>query len=306
MSRSTLEPDLSFRPDLIAGVWEAVAYADLFDYPLTHDELFAFLPVRATRARVDATVEPLSARGDWLATDGEYVYFRHRPELPRIRKARAVSAKRAWIRARRYGRVVWSLPCVRMVAVTGALAMDNVVPGDDIDLLIVTEPGTVWTVRGMVILLCRFARVFGDTLCPNFVLSSGALILRDRTQYAAHELAQMVVMHGSETATRLWNSNSWCGDFLPNAKCPRSDDRADALPYPLRLAKLAGEFLLGTSAGRRLELWEQGRKIARLAALVPTDNTEAVYTAEVCKGHDRGHGRRIMSMLSTRTGEDGA
>ena len=84
MSRSTLEPDLSFRPDLIAGVWEAVAYADLFDYPLTHDELFAFLPVRATRARVDATVEPLSARGDWLATDGEYVYFRHRPELPRM------------------------------------------------------------------------------------------------------------------------------------------------------------------------------------------------------------------------------
>ena len=51
----------------------------------------------------------------------------------------------------RYGLTIARLPFVRMVAVPGALTMDNVEPGDDVDYLIVTAPDRLWLCRAVVI-----------------------------------------------------------------------------------------------------------------------------------------------------------
>jgi predicted nucleotidyltransferase len=59
--------------------------------------------------------------------------------------------------------VQW-LPFVRMVAVTGALAKDNVGQRVDIDLLIVAAPGRIWVCRRFLILAVRVARLLGDEL----------------------------------------------------------------------------------------------------------------------------------------------
>jgi len=44
-----------------------------------------------------------------------------------------------WPKAVGYGQAIARLPFVQMVAVTGALAMDNADAGDDLDYFIVTE-----------------------------------------------------------------------------------------------------------------------------------------------------------------------
>jgi hypothetical protein len=194
------------------------------------------------------------------------------------------------------------LPYVRMVAVTGALAMNNVEPRDDIDFLIVTEPERLWITRGMILLIARCARMWGDTLCPNYIISSRALRFGRRDPYTAHELAQMTPLHGGEIARRLWQENEWCRDLLPNAQW-RDDSIADdrVPPVSMRLKSL-GQALLDLPPGTFLERWERRRKIDKLSG-DGSGSGEALYTADVCKGHAHGHGARIMDRWTAQIAE---
>jgi hypothetical protein len=198
----------------------------------------------------------------------------------RLRRRHAATS--LWRRARLYAHLIWALPYVRMVAVTGALAMDNVEADDDIDLLVVTEPGRLWMTRGMIVLLCKLARLPGHTLCPNYLISSRVLEMDRRDLYAAHELAQMIPLHGKGVARRLSAENSWCRSFLPNVPFEARDGADDAMPFPLATLKALLELLLRSPPGDRIETWERVRKIAKLSRQMPPGVCETLFTADVC------------------------
>jgi hypothetical protein len=280
-----------------------VAYGSIFDYPLTRDEVYRFVMAPGgTREEVDAAIDDELGRGNGLESDGRFLYPSGRFSLVSTRLRRAVCARQAWVHARRYARLIWMLPYVRMVAITGSLAMDNVDDGDDIDLMIVTEPGRLWMTRAMILVIVRFARVRGHVLCPNYILSSRALTLQQRDSYAAHELAQMHPIHGGHIAKRLWTENLWCRDFLPNAQSRGNDGTGDELPWILTTMKALAEMVLRLPPGTWIERWEQNRKIAKLRRGAPSDARETHYTADVCKGHVDGHGDKVTNLWRARVG----
>jgi hypothetical protein len=148
--------------DIECGLVQAVAYGDLFDYPLTAEQAHRYMVgVRVPRATVDSVLE-----GGLLPrrrVDGRNYYFlpgRESTVSTRMRREK-VSAE-MWPRAQQYALTIAALPFVRMVAVSGALAMDNMDPGTDIDYMVVTEGGRLWLCRAMVIALVRLAGRQGD------------------------------------------------------------------------------------------------------------------------------------------------
>ena len=289
---------------LAEAVLQTVLYADIFDYPLTRDEIHSFLLAPGgSPTEVDGAVDYLLNGTGLLEMDGTFVYRAGRSGLAAVRQERRRHAERLWRRARFYAGLMWALPYVRMVAITGALAMDNVVAGDDIDFLVVTEPGRLWMTRGMLIALTRLVRLFGDTLCPNYLISSRVLGLDQRNLYVAHELAQMVPLHGASMARSLWAENAWCRELLPNARCAGLDGVTDSLPRGALVLKRLGQRLLGLPPGDAIERWEQRRKTIKLSRLVPPEVRETLFTADICKGHHSGHGARIMELLRSRRAE---
>src|SRR5690242_6496231 len=166
------------------AVLRTVAYADVFDYPLQALEVHRYL--HGTAATVEATEVALaacSALGGALSCRDGFYTLRGREGLVAVRDRRAAIAARLWPAALTYGRLIAGLPFVRMVAVTGSLAWDNVDDGGDIDYLIVTEPGRLWVCRWLSALVGRAARLEGVILCPNYVISTRALALADRSLY---------------------------------------------------------------------------------------------------------------------------
>jgi hypothetical protein len=224
-----------------------------------------------------------------------------REAIVEVRLRRAKVAAAMWPRARRYGLTIANLPFVRMVAVTGALAMDNVESGDDYDYLIVTRPARLWLCRAIIIgLVVKPAARHGDEVCPNYLLSERALVLEERNLFTAHELAQMVPISGWSVYRRLRDLNPWVEEFLPNA----SDSliQARVAPVARRSARSVTEAILRTPLGAGLERWERARKVRKLSRQ-DVDLQESAFSADWCKGHIDNHGQRILLGYTKRLEE---
>src|SRR4051794_28846458 len=181
---------VALRPDVARAVVEAVAYADVFDWPLTAGEIHRYLPVVAGRADVAAALEASSG----VRRVGPFHTLGGREHLVEARRRKAAVSERLWPEALRYGRLVAGLPWVRLVAVTGSLAVGAAADDADIDLLIVVADGHLWLARAMTIAVAKIAdrapATRGLRLCPNYLLTESVLDLPERDLYTAHELAQ--------------------------------------------------------------------------------------------------------------------
>jgi hypothetical protein len=281
---------------LARAVLRCVAYGDLFDYPLTAREIHRYLEaVPAGLAEVEQAAE--SMLPDRLVRAGDHYAMPDRGHLAELRRRRESVAEELWPHALRCGRALARIPFVRMVALTGALAMDNVDDGADLDYLIVTEPGRVWLARAMIIQLVRINKLRGVVICPNWILSEDNLVLERRDFFAARELLQMVPISGIEIYRHMMDVNRWTKEYLPNAEGPPRS--VGAQDHSQSMIGRGGELLLRTGLGTALESWERRRKTREIRQLSP-DNPEVVLDHRQCKGHVDGHGQRIARTYADR------
>lgn len=278
------------------AILNTVVYADIFDYPLTLVEIHRYLT--GSNASLKAVSEAIVS-GGFLRKVGQYYTLPGRERIVETREQREQVAVRLWHEAIRYGQIIASLPFVRMVAITGSLAMRNVDDDADIDYLIVTMPGRLWLARLLSLVVTRLAAFRGISLCPNFLLTQNMLEIPEHSLYSAHEFVQMVPLSGMELFHRMQSLNPWVRDFLPNAyglsKSTGDYPVVDSAP----LFRPLLEWILLTPPGAWLERWEMDRKIRKLSRQNP-DNPEAIFSADICKGHANRHGLRTKLSMDER------
>jgi hypothetical protein len=282
------------------GLLLAVAYGDVFDYAMTVEEIQRYLVgAHASPTAIRKFTWEEANQAGRLSQQGELVCLASREELFEIRRRRQASAEERWPAARAYGRILAGLPFVRMVAVTGSLAMNNLEASGDIDYLVVTAAGRVWLCRAMAILVVRWAAQRGEHLCPNYFLSQDNLESKPYSLYNAHELAHMVPLNNMALYARMRASNAWTGRYLPNANSAPKHTLAEGTRRWVRPAQRLGEACFSGRLGGKLESWEMKRKIARLSRQ-PADQAEIDFCAERCKGHFECHAGRAMAEFASR------
>jgi hypothetical protein len=291
-----------------AAILRTVLYADLFHFPLTVREIHHFLihdePVDLEV--IAQTLSESSALQQHLQCIDNYVVYDGQHELVTLRQMRETASEHLWPSAIQYGKWLARLPFVRMVALTGALAMRNAADhDDDLDYILVTAPRRVWLARAFSIVLVRLARLQGKEICPNYVLAESALVQDKRNIFMAHEVAQMVPLYGHVLYEQFREANAWVNDQLPNADEAFYVEPEYSPGGVGLIGKRVIEFLLGGNLGDWLEHWEYRRKLRRFEPDMKKPHSSAKLDDSHVKGHFNDHGHPVLRQFEARLAEYG-
>lgn len=222
---------------LSKAILKTLCYADVFDYPLTADELGKYL-INGGTTSVLALSKALKRRLN-LSKNG-YFFLEGRSGLIEIRKKRERWVKEKMKIAKRIAWWLKLIPIIKMVAVTGALAMNNTKEEDDIDFLIVASSGWLWTTRLLATILVELVsnrrrpgdKEFKNKICLNMFLDEDHLTVpeNERDLFSAHEVAQMKALwtRGEMYEKFMW-ANRWVRKHLPNIKAQKNTLLLDKL-----------------------------------------------------------------------------
>lgn len=189
----------------------AVKYHDIFNYPLTSQELFKW------------------SKKSKLRNNKDYFYLKGRKKIVKQRIQNEKYSKVKLKIAKKASLVLSKIPTVKFVGITGALAMNNANKNSDIDLMIITKSNYLWTTRVWVYFLLLIAgfKVRSpkqndekDKLCINLWLDQNDLgwNKKDRNIYTAHEIAQIVpLINKDNTYENFLHLNKWILGYWPNA-----------------------------------------------------------------------------------------
>jgi hypothetical protein len=269
---------------LLQAILQTVTYSDVFDYPLTASEIHKYLVgIQASPIKVQQALEQNAS----LACREIYFTLPERTNIVEIRKQREARSKQILPLAVRYGKILGQLPFIRMVALTGSLAVLNISDHADFDYMLVAAHGRVWTARAFALLFNRFVRPFGWAICPNLILAESSLAWHTHDLYSARELCQMIPIAGINVYRKLIHANEWIKDFLPNANLESNSLLFEKRKQASLLQKLL-EFPLRGKLGDLFERWEMNRKIARFSKQSGFGE-ETIFSAEICQGNFDQH-----------------
>lgn len=243
------------KPTLCDAVLLTLCYREVFAYPLKRFELQRYLLLTpADACSLDRALAQMN--GSYITLQGDYVLPVGAESLVDIREARERASVHYWRWALRYARWLRWVPFVRMVAVTGSLAVNNADASADIDIFCVTVPGRMWLARFGMAFIKRISRRYASVpACLNTCLSEAELQLPDPNLYIAHQMALMVPIWGEAVYQRLVDANLWVHDYFPQLNLHEQEAIAEqAQPRWVRYAErlLAGR--VGTWLNRRIYL----------------------------------------------------
>ncbi len=220
-------------PDLQARITDgfekfAVYYHNLFDFPLSFSELIKWTPAKYSYDS-KTKIEVVCEKG--------YCFVSGRAGLPYKRLLRKRYSIRKMLIAKKASNLLSKIPSIKMIAISGSLAMENAKNDSDIDLFIITSKDRLWSTRFLTYLVLKIFNfrvrapgdlVQKDKLCLNMWFDESDLEWRrPRNIYTAHEIAQLSPLtNKNETYEKFLYKNIWILNFWPNAvKIQKIEDK---------------------------------------------------------------------------------
>ncbi len=206
------------------AVLKTLIYADIFDYPLKINEIHKWLIGRKTTLRQTVTAVSKLSKKSKVESKKECYFL---PKKTSIVKSRLIKTKQSQIyikKAQIISQVLKIIPWIKLVGISGGLAMENAGKKDDIDLFIITSKNRLWIARLFILGLLsltgqrrkRNGKIAGK-LCINILLEEDKLEQINKDIFVAHEVLQMKVLwQKGGIYSKYLAMNSWAFKFLPN------------------------------------------------------------------------------------------
>ncbi len=235
------------------------------EYPLSLEQIQRMLTVKVSRKELNETLQRMRDQQlitshetrHWYTIRGHEITFRRREE-------RVVLSKNKQAILDKFVNLLCDFPGINTVILTGSLALDNAKVSDDIDLMIITAPDTMFICRLYVFVLAkilglarkRSVETQPDAICVNIWLDGSNLVvpISKVSVYSAREIVNVrVIIDRNSMFDDFIYQNRWIDEKLPNWEYQIQNTKSRVPSAKIQTSKTLTRFLNGLLG--RAQLW---------------------------------------------------
>lgn len=202
-------------------VLKTLLYFDIFDYPLTKEEIWQFL-----ETKINLQVFNNSLKNSHLESYKAFFFLKGRKSIVKQRLEKEKISDLKISIAKTIARKLSIIPSVKFIGISGNLCMKNSYKEDDIDFFVISSKNLVWLTRFLCVIYLSFLKVYRNKkdlsvknkICLNLIIGSGNLVFPKKRQnlYLAHEIVQLFPIFDRDGIYKYFiENNNWIDKYLP-------------------------------------------------------------------------------------------
>ncbi|HTS45373.1 MAG TPA: nucleotidyltransferase domain-containing protein [Puia sp.] len=236
---------------LKTNVLKILVYFDLFDYPLTGDEIYRFLDLKTDRNTLMADLNQLTEE-KYVFKNNDFYSLKNNPALIKKRITENDYAQPLLLRARKNSKFLFGFPYVKGIFISGSLSKNVAKKKSDIDYFVITDPNRLWIARTIMHLFKKLTFLTGHQhwYCMNYFIDEEGLQIEEKNIFTALELITLMPVRGNGAIDAFFKANSWSAKYFPN--CVVNTRLHDEKPPGNRMRKLI-ERIFNSNAGNKLD-----------------------------------------------------
>jgi hypothetical protein len=238
---------MQLRPSIL----KVIAYFDLFNYPVSLEDIVYFLDTEAEEYPVKRELDTLIKEGCLFRT-GPYYSLQNDPTLGDKRNDSCRRADALLPIAEKGARLLFQFPFVRGVFISGSLSKRCAEEKEDVDYFIVTSANRLWIARTIMHLFKKLTYLRGHQhrYCMNYYVDEEALEIREKNIFTATELITLIAASGNGGIISFFKANEWTTRFYPRYQYRNRESMGTRRSS---LLKRTCEQLLNNRIGDRLD-----------------------------------------------------
>ena len=231
------------------SIIKALAYFNIFNYPLRKDEIYNFLEKDCDTSSFEKCLYSLCDDGIIYRVEEFYSLQRDRSLAARRTEGGKMAAEHLKI-ADRISRFLYSFPFVKGIAVSGSLSKDFADKDSDIDFFIITKANRLWLARTLMHLFKKITYLTGRQhwFCMNYFIDELAFEIKEKNVYTAIEVMTVLPLQGNGVFKDFFAANKWTRSFFPVCQ-PRVQSTPHSGPLTI---KTTIEKLFDSNIGDKL------------------------------------------------------
>ena len=197
-------------------ILQTLAYFDIFQYPLTREEIVIFHGEDCRQTVIADALQSLVDDKIVFDLDQFYSLYNDRDLASRRRLGNALATEQMKT-AHRAAKILSGFPYVKGLAISGSLSKNYSTKKTDIDFFIVTSANRLWIARTLMHLYKKFTFITGRQhwFCMNYYVDEAGLEIEEKNIYTAIEVVTLLPMHGAVSLEKFMLANVWTKKYLP-------------------------------------------------------------------------------------------
>lgn len=202
---------------LSKSIIKTLAYYDIFEYPLTANEIYQNLGINSVSySDVYTEIQILQSKG-LVYKNKDFYLLSNNDYFSNRRIAGNNLAEKKLASAYKMTKLIAKFPYVRAILLSGSISKGYMEKDSDVDYFIITNPNRLWVAR---LLLMAFKKIFllnsRKIFCINYFVDTEKLEIEEKNIFTATELVTLIPTYGKELYDELYKKNIWIKQFYPN------------------------------------------------------------------------------------------